>query len=105
MNVANIDDVLFDFLASSTDYGTFLNHWQSIKRQFPLRGLIIDEQNFPKMISLVDRQKARQKPAKKGKQGKGYGWANTKRTFKLSGKIENEESDFNRSYAHGTMRK
>ena len=82
MNVANIDDVLFDFLASSTDYGTFLNHWHSIKRQFSLRGLIIDEQNFPKMISLVDRQKARRKPPapktsssgenrpKKGKQGK-----------------------------------
>ena len=89
MNAADIDDVLADFLISYTDFVTFIHHWGSIKRQFSLRGLIFDEQNFPKtMTCQEERRKVLRKPAKKDlrkqrkrKQGKF-----------ITAEIENEES-------------
>ena len=91
MNAANIDDVLADFLISYTDFVTFKRHWGSIKRQFSLRGLILDEQNFPKtMTCQEERRKVLRKPAKKRKQRK-RGWPYIQRQF-ITTKSEDEKS-------------
>ena len=126
MNAAIIDDVLADFLISYTDFVTFKRHWGSIKRQFSLRGLILDEQNFPKtMTCQEERRKVLRKPAKKRKR-KERGWPYIQREF-ITTKSEDEASSTedlpnpsqsrveNRprfesrprghSYTHATMRK
>ena len=62
MDISKIDEALANFLIRYEDYKIFQNHSGSIKRQFSLHGLVIDEQNFPKTIlSLNDRQKTLRK--------------------------------------------
>ena len=66
MDVSKIDEVLANFLIRYEVYTTFKYDSGAIKRQFSLRGLIIDEQNFPKTIlSMNDRRKILPKPVKK----------------------------------------
>ena len=92
MNAANIDNVLADFLISYTNYVTFIHHWGSIKRQFSLRGLVLDEQNYPKIMTCQEeRRKVLRKPAKKRKQIKERGWPYIQRKF-ITTKSEDEES-------------
>ena len=68
MDVSTIDEALANFLIRYEVYELFKHHSGSMKRQFSLRGLIIDEQNFPKTIlSLNDRRKTLRNSMKKMK--------------------------------------